>query len=294
MIRNPKMQIHDLFGKLFLRRQPNMEPFTVTNTCLLGQRMKFINHLQDQVLGAMLRGEKLLCPHFQAEIAWLKEQIRPDDFVLDAGGNIGSVSMALSFKESKAFICTFEPDPLNYGLLQMNLALNGCRNVFAFNFALGDSEDMIDFYISPDNFGDHRSSKPKGLDLRESEFTHLPMPVSKIRASEFLKQFCPDRPLDLVKIDTQGADFEILEDILPLLKPDGKIAIEFSPYHIDTNGTSRQQVFDLLSKFRFIQIIKPESHGSYSLEETNCNELRQFYDDQCSRYKKYYDLALLK
>lgn len=289
-----KKQLKAVVQKTVQHFIPNIEPFAVTKTILLGQSLKLITHRQDQVLGAMLRGEMPLCPHYQAELAWLKKQIRPGDFVLDAGGNMGSVSIALSMTEPKAFISTFEPDPLNYGMLQMNLTINGCRNVSAFNLALGETEGLIDFYRSPYNFGDHRSSKPKGLDLRESEFDQLPTQVSKVNASQFLEQCYPGRRLDLVKIDTQGADFEILNSVFPLLKSDAKVVIEFSPYHIESNGTSRDQVFDLLERFRTVLKIQSIPPSSYELEEMNCNELRQFYNEQCIRYDTYYDLVLLK
>ncbi|MDA9981759.1 FkbM family methyltransferase [Gammaproteobacteria bacterium] len=292
MLNRNERQTSALIRSVFRRRKISADPFAVTNNKLLGKHMKFMTHNQDRVLGAMIRGDIPLCPHFQAELAWLKEQIRPGDFVLDAGGNMGSVSIALSLYEKKAFICAFEPDPLNYGLLQVNLAFNECANVNAFNLALGNTDELIDFYSSPDNFGDHRSFKPKGLDLREEEFVRLKKPVSKVKASRFLQQCYPDRQLDLVKIDTQGAEFEILEEIIPLTGPETKIAIEFSPYHIDSNKTSRKRVFDLLSNYKHILRIKPKSVGLYTLEKISCNKLRQFYDEQYARYKTYYDLIL--
>jgi FkbM family methyltransferase len=282
------------FRNILANRLSNINPFAISDICVLGQRMKLFTHLKDDVLGAMLRGERSLCPHFQAELSWLKDEIQPGYFVIDAGGNMGSISVALSMKEPNATIITFEPDPLNYSLLQLNTIINGCTNIFPFNYAIGNTEELILFYNSPNNFGDHRSSKPKGLDLRESEFTPLPMPVSKVRASFFLKNRYPGQEFDLVKIDTQGADFEILDDIFSILKPNGKVAIEFSPYHLDTNGTSQQVIFDLLSSFSKIYKISPNPKGSYILEKTDCNNLRHFYNDQCTRYKLHYDLVLIR
>ena len=272
---------------------PSIEPLVISDTILLGQPMKLLTHRQDKVLSAMLRGEMPLCLHYQAELAWLKEQIRPGDFVLDAGGNIGSVSIALALRQPQASIVAFEPDPLNFGLFQLNVVLNRCENVRAFNMALGKDEGLIEFYRSPDNFGDHRSFKPKGIDLRESEFRLLPSAVLKTRASTFLARSFPRTDLDLVKIDTQGADFEILGDILPLLKSTAKVAIEYSPYHLHANGTKCDQVVELLEAFRTLYIIQPDA-GSYILEPTDIQILKQFYADQHARYKIHYDLVLIK
>ncbi len=273
---------------------PSIEPLVTADTRLLGQPLKLLTHRQDKVLSAMLRGEQPLCPHYQAELAWLKEQIQPGDFVLDAGGNIGSVSIALALRQPQATIVAFEPDPLNFGLFQANLVLNHCENVRAFNLALGKDEALIEFYRSPYNFGDHRSSKPKGIDLRESEFKSLPSPVLKTKASSFLARSFSGTKLDLVKIDTQGADFEILDDILPLLKSTAKVAIEYSPYHLATNGTTCEQVKKIFSQFREILKIKPDPKSIYQLESTDIQSLERFFVDQEAHYQTYFDLILLK
>lgn len=290
---------HDNIKRIMLGQPHNyeaasMEPLAISKTRLLGEEIRLVTHRQDQVLGAMLRGEIALCPHYQAELAWLKEQIGPDDFVLDAGANIGSISVALSLAQRSASICAFEPDPMNFGLLQTNLVLNGCRNVSAFNLALGNENGLINFFRSPDNFGDHRSSKPKGLSLRESEFEQVLTPVSKVRGSSFIGECFPERMFDLVKIDTQGADFEILADILPLLKTTAKVAIEFSPYHLETNGTSREVVLGVLQEFQTILKIKPASDSPYVLEQIDGDVLGRFYEAGRERYQSYLDLILLR
>ena len=288
-------KIRQLISKSSNEKKPaNPALFIIKETVVLCQKILFATHRQDRVLSAMLREEIALCPYYQAELAWLKDQIKAGDSVLDAGGNIGSVSIALSLAQPDANIYAFEPDPMNFSLFQMNLALNGCRNVSAFNLALGAKEGFIQFFRSPDNFGDHRTAKPKGVDLREVEFKQLTTPIQKVCANSFLKNCFQGVEIDLAKIDTQGADFEILESILPLLKQKAKIAIEFSPYHIDSNGTSREQVERLLGGFSSLIKIRPSAQSIYELEETNQNALMNFYDEQKDRYKTHFDIILIK
>src|SRR4051812_46634153 len=88
---------------------------------LLGRPMQIATNRDDVVLSAMLRGEIPLCRFYQAELAWLKNELRPGDTVLEAGGNIGSVAIALALHQPSARIASFEPDPLNFGLFQVNL-----------------------------------------------------------------------------------------------------------------------------------------------------------------------------
>lgn len=278
----------------FSRSPKLFGPLDIREITLLGRLMKVATNRHDQVLSAMLRGDRSLCPHFQAELAWLKDQIRPGDKIIDAGANIGSVAIALALKQSDAHIMSFEPDPMNYGLLQINLLLNSCDNVFAFNLALGDSAGLIHLFRSPYNFGDHRTSKPKGLDLHEPEFNELPYRVSQVSGSEFIKQVFTGWRINLVKIDTQGADFTILNDLMSLLASDAKVGIEFSPYHLDTHGTSFEQVAAVLKQFKEISRIVPNNQTLYELLPINIDELRNFFDAQKGRYRTHFDLALFR
>jgi FkbM family methyltransferase len=218
--------------------------------------------------------------------------MRPGGTVIEAGGNIGSVAIALALHEPAARIASFEPDPMNFGLFQINLALNGCDNVRAFNLALGDHDGMAQLYRSPGNYGDHRTAKPKGLDLQEDAFLQFRNPVPLVKASRFLTEFLPGWKANLVKVDTQGADFEILGDLMSVLAPDAKVGIEFSPYHLDTNGTTFTEIGDVLTSFKKIFKIEPLTTPGYNLVPVSVDELRVFFDQQKARYQTYFDLAL--
>ncbi len=270
---------------------PSIEPLVASDAVLLGQPLRLLTHRQDSVLGTMIRGGKQL-PYDLAELAWLLQNIQPGDFVLDAGGNMGYVSISMALKQPDATVVAFEPDPLNYGLLQMNMALNHVDNVRAFNLALGNEDGLIHFYRSPNNFGDHRSAKPKGLDLRETEFNQLASPVLKVSGQKLISRAFPDKKFDLVKIDTQGADFEILGNIMPLLKPSAKVTIEFSPYHLDTHGTRRDDILQILSAFRCIELILPDPDRPFRTEQTDVDYLAGYFDDGFKRYQSSHNLAL--
>lgn len=272
--------------------QSPTHPIEIRDVNVLGRTMKLATTRADIVLGAMLRGEEPLCRFYQAELAWLKDQLRPGDTVLEAGGNIGSVAIALALHQPSAQIASFEPDPTNFGLFQVNLALNKCENIRAFNLALGDHEGMVQLYRSPGNFGDHRTTKPKGLDLDEDRFQALPNPVQLVEGSRFLDRFLPGWRPNMAKIDTQGADFEILGDLMPIFAPGAKIGIEFSPYHLDTHGTTFAQIAKILEGFEKIYRIEPSPTAPYELIPVTIDELRVFFDAEKARYQRYFDLAL--
>jgi FkbM family methyltransferase len=268
-------------------------PVAVRSTTLLNRSTKLATHRRDKVLGAMLRREQRLCRFYQAELSWLAQQMRPGLRVFEAGGNIGSVAIALALHEPQATIVSFEPDPLNFGLFQLNIALNGCANIFAYNMALGSSAGMIKLYRSPDNFGDHRSAQPKAsADHTAPAFAALGHPIPKVSGASFLRSTFGDWAPELVKIDTQGADFEILADLLPILPAHAQVAIEFSPYHLDSHGTSFEQIVHVLEAFTTLQRIEPERGSGFKLIAVSVAELATMFRAEKDRYRTYFDLVL--
>ena len=141
--------------------------------------------------------------------------------------------------------------------------------------------------------GDHRTSRPKGGHLREEEFQSLLHPVLKFAGSQFLDEVFPGMKPDLVKIDTQGADFEILRSLMPALAPGVRVAIEFSPYHLDTNGTTMDEICGVLANFSAMYRIQPVPGSPYKLEPVTMEHLGEFFNKEKDVYKTHFDLVLL-
>jgi FkbM family methyltransferase len=125
---------------------------------------------------------------------------------------------------------------LNFGLLALNLELNGVGNVHAFPFALDDAAGMTDFFRSRTNFGDFRTAAPAD---NEAGFSVSKIRLPKVAAADYIRNALGDqapKQLDLIKIDTQGAEFGVLRGCRPLIGPGTKLSMEFSPYHLARNG----------------------------------------------------------
>ena len=102
----------------------------------------------------------------------------------------------------------FEPDPVNYELLQLNLHVNGLRRrVQSHQVAVGDTAGTVTLELADRNFGDHRvrlSQTPgaHGEHLRQT------IPVQCIRLDDL-----SDLPVDertLVYVDVQGYEAHVL------------------------------------------------------------------------------------
>jgi FkbM family methyltransferase len=118
----------------------------------------------------------------------------------DVGANVGNHSIFVSKFCDVKDIVVFEPNPRAIALLKINLALNSCDNVDLsyLGVALGSGEGSFRlFQPHADNLG--------GTQLIEAERGR----VRSIRGDDVLLS----RPVDVLKIDVEGMEFEVLSGL---------------------------------------------------------------------------------
>lgn len=133
----------------------------------------------------------------------------PDDLdakvILDIGANIGIASNYLSKRFPRARIFAFEPVPGNFALLGRNTASLG--NVTPVNTALGASDGFFEMFYSdtPINQGGF-SFHPAGSNAEQR------LRVEVREASSTMRELGIDS-VDLIKIDTEGSEYDILTNL---------------------------------------------------------------------------------
>ncbi|UYZ12482.1 FkbM family methyltransferase [Brevibacillus sp. WF146] len=268
-----------------------MHPFTHTEVSLNDVTMTLVTNLEDNITGAEFRSGKKL---WSDALDHARKVLKRKDRILYAGGHIGSAAIFLAKVEPTAMIYCFEPDPVNYSLLTMNLVINQVRNVHAFPFAAGKKQGFIPFYKSDWDSSDHRCAMPRLDDADVSIFHGIPYHIPMVQPPEFLKESyrnqAPDS-FDLIVTDTQGADFDILEACLPMIGPHTSVIAEYSPYHLYRHGTSKQQVERLLRLFSRAEIVNSLVEDVKPAPVT-VDSLLSFYDDHCKQYSGYVDIWL--
>jgi FkbM family methyltransferase len=117
---------------------------------------------------------------------------------LDVGANIGLHSIVMS--RCGFEVRSYEPDPTHFGLLQRNLALNGCAHVTPVNAAVSRQAGTLEFVrVLGNTTGSHLAgSKPSPY----GELERFPVRVEAIQP--LLER------ADLVKLDVEGHEAEIL------------------------------------------------------------------------------------
>lgn len=145
--------------------------------------------------------------------------------IIDAGANIGLATIYFKEKYPDSKILAFEPNPNTIPILEENIETNRLNNVQIFNVALGKKKCKRTFYIdSSGNCAFSTSSFQKNA--WNGKQRTLPIEVNVEKLSEYISE-----DVGLVKIDIEGAEAEVLEDLKvnDKLKYVHNILIEYHP-----------------------------------------------------------------
>ena len=155
---------------------------------------------------------------------------------IDVGANIGTISIPVVKRGYAKKAYCFEPSPINYSMLNANLAINNLLDkVSTYNLALGDSsnKDLI-FELSDNNSGDHRI-RVNEKNGNYNELNRATIIVKSDRLDNLLPDLC-DRDSTLVWIDTQGYEGFILKGSQNILKNQIPVVVELWPYGLERAG----------------------------------------------------------
>jgi FkbM family methyltransferase len=165
---------------------------------------------------------------------------------IDIGANIGLISVPIA-RSGVDCIC-FEPDPRNFNSLIRNGAeylQNG--RMKAYNLALYDCNSEIEFEISDWNYGDHRiRSGQNNLTDAFGERHRKIIPVTASRLDDAVDDTSVRSPI-VVKIDTQGAEVNILRGGSNVISKADLLSLEFCPYLIRRFGENEDELIDLVA-----------------------------------------------
>lgn len=189
-----------------------------------------------------------------------KQKLPPNALIIDCGAHIGLSLIYLKRLCPTANIIAFEPDPQNFSLLKKNIESHGFSSVELKNEAVWTTNATLSF-IADGNM----SSK---IGLSQGAIVQ----VRAVRLADFLT-----RKVDFLKIDIEGAEYEVIKDIqdkLPLVE---NLFIE---YH----GSFKQNN----ELIEILQIVTKNGFNYYIKEATAVYEHPFFRTDT----NKCYDIQL--
>jgi FkbM family methyltransferase len=155
----------------------------------------------------------------EREIRDREWNVKKDDVVMDVGAGVGSYTIPASVMEAKV-VYTFEPDTKKFKQLIHNIRRNNLSNVHPVNISMSSVEAVFPFCstIGSINF------------KRDFEFDTFTMATT---IDKFVDRQKVER-LDWLKIDVEGAEYEVLRGGIDSIKRFGPhILLETHPECIE-------------------------------------------------------------
>jgi FkbM family methyltransferase len=191
-----------------------------------------------------------------------KLQLQNHPYILDCGANIGMSVIYMKHSYPAAEIVAFEPDKKNFDLLEKNMQSFGYNNVTLRNEAVWNENTTLWF-----------SSEGLMSSKIASEYGHNAKQIKAIRLRDLLT-----REIDFLKIDIEGAEFVVLNDIKDKLHFVKNMFVE---YH--GNFNQNNEIVELLNMIN-------KNGFSFYIKEASCVYKTPFYRTEDSL--KLYDIQL--
>jgi FkbM family methyltransferase len=171
-------------------------------------------------------------------------------FILDCGAHIGVSVLYFKSLYPHAKIIAFEPNPDTFKLLELNIKQNHLRDVELVNAAISHTAGEIDFYICEPSAsyltwaGGFSVMKNAWYDPQSYQTIKVPA----VKLSSYIT-----RPVDMLKIDVEGVEEIVLEEIEGKLQVVKEIRMEFHGSRSNERNNI-ERVTSLLKRngFRFL------------------------------------------
>lgn len=173
------------------------------------------------------------------ETEFFKKNLKENDVFLDIGAHVGYYSLMASKILTKGKVYSFEPYVNTYELLMENVDINQCKNVTTYCMGVSDKNEISKLHIDEANKGNCSLYHQKDCDN---------ITIETITIDSMFR----GKKVDFVKIDTQGAEINVLLGMKKTIEiNDMSMIIEFYPYGLRQMGHKPVDFFKVLSTLGF-------------------------------------------
>lgn len=227
--------------------------FDVESVMVSGQSGSITGAPSDLVMGSYVQHHRY-CPGF-IELITKRLLRNGQGTFIDIGANIGLVTVPVA-RDSQAVVHAFEPEPTNFSYLTRNVTVNLAPDrVTLHNIALVSNAGVLQFELSKDNFGDHRVRRKSRISKQKfDEANRQVIDVTGERLDAVLDANELPRPI-VVKIDTQGAEAEVVQGGRRLFDAADYILTEYCPYLLLRFGSDPAEFIEFVRSFPFAAIV---------------------------------------
>jgi FkbM family methyltransferase len=232
------------------------KPTGIVTLRIHGQRMSFQS--SDTGLAPSLLQEGIYEPEITE---YIDSHLEQGMTFVDVGANFGFFSMIAGSKVGEnGTVISIEPEPKNFALLQKNIHTNGYQNrTKMLPIALSQKEGTATLFVDDQNVGNHSLAQSN---IKSG--THA-VTVCMRRLDDVCRENGIDT-IDMMKIDTQGAELQVLLGATELLPKTQTILFECWPYGMIQMGDRPEELFTLLSTYGF-SLLSIDNRTPMSAEE---------------------------
>lgn len=186
--------------------------------------------------------EKAIC-HY------LEGVLKTGDHVIDVGANIGFLTLlSAHLVKNKGRVDAFEANPVVFEKLSENIVMNGFQGfVTSHNNAVFNEARTLEF-----TWNKYRDGSGRIVTKRQSNHAEKTVEIEAIALDDMFQ----DRPVDLIKIDTEGSEPYVLEGAKKTISnnPNIKVIFEWNKKHIKQRDADPQAAVDFVfSRFKHVK-----------------------------------------
>jgi FkbM family methyltransferase len=168
-----------------------------------------------------------------------KIELEHNPYIIDCGANIGLTSIYLKELYPSAKIIAFEPDPKNYELLIKNIESFNLNNVIPRKEAVWVENTKLKF----------SGEGTMGSKLEFNTHKNDVYDINAIRLRDII-----NTKISFLKLDIEGAEYEVIKDIAPYLNQVRNLFIEYHGKFDETDKLT--EIFTILNENGFSFYIK--------------------------------------
>jgi FkbM family methyltransferase len=231
---------------------------------------KMILDLSEPIQRQMYKGS-----YEPVQTRWFNSLIKQDDLVVDIGASFGYFTTLAS--KLKAKVIAFEPSLRASSTIYKTIQFNKIENVELYQYAIGESEGLIEIQIPPNYFESHSPSIIK-TPWQNDDWKSTLVPM--ISLDKFFKSLITrgNEKISMIKIDAEGFEPEIIRGLSGLAKNNliENIICEFNSNWLERNGSSHQELLELIKSYGFKVSDSTELLTSYEEKDGKFHTLQDF------------------
>jgi FkbM family methyltransferase len=176
---------------------------------------------------------------------------RQGDVVVDIGAHIGRYTIISSKRVgAKGKVVAIEANPDNYEMLNSNIQLNQLTNIIPLNYAVYSKETKIKLYRPGEESGNTIYNTTMVLD--RAKVNEKFVEVNADTLDNLLQENgIEQQQVNWIKIDVEGAEFEVLKGATTILSKSKDIALLIEVHNLSGGTNLYRPILEFLKSFNF-------------------------------------------